>query len=159
GRPARAGGPPRRPPHHAAAGGRAAGGDERRRAAPEGKPDALMTRQRSRHGADDVNSRNADPVIPTTTSTRNPTMTSLRIVPWLILALSAAHAAPAAPARTSSKGARPVTHDRKLETATLAGGCFWCLDAVFSELRGVEKVQSGFAGGTVPNPSYEQVCT
>src|SRR5262249_2257599 len=88
-----------------------------------------------------------------------PTMTSLRIVPLLILALSAAHAAPAAPAPTSSKGARPVTHDRKLETATLAGGCFWCLDAVFSELRGVEKVQSGFAGGSVPNPSYEQVGT
>jgi peptide-methionine (S)-S-oxide reductase len=46
-----------------------------------------------------------------------------------------------------------------LETATLAGGCFWCLEAVFLELRGVEKVQSGYAGGTVANPTYEQVCT
>jgi peptide-methionine (S)-S-oxide reductase len=45
------------------------------------------------------------------------------------------------------------------EVATLAGGCFWCLDAVFRDLRGVEKVESGYAGGTTPNPSYEQVCS
>ena len=44
------------------------------------------------------------------------------------------------------------------ETATLAGGCFWCLEAVFQELKGVESVQSGYAGGHVPNPSYERVC-
>ena len=45
------------------------------------------------------------------------------------------------------------------EVATLAGGCFWCLEATFVELRGVEQVRSGYAGGTVPHPSYEQVCT
>ena len=45
------------------------------------------------------------------------------------------------------------------EVATLAGGCFWCLEAVFEQLRGVEKVVSGYIGGHVPNPSYEQVCT
>ena len=45
------------------------------------------------------------------------------------------------------------------EVATLAGGCFWCLEAVFEQLRGVEKVESGYAGGQVPNPSYEAVCT
>lgn len=45
------------------------------------------------------------------------------------------------------------------EVATLAGGCFWCLEAVFEQLRGVEKVVSGYAGGRVPNPSYEAVCT
>jgi peptide-methionine (S)-S-oxide reductase len=45
------------------------------------------------------------------------------------------------------------------ETATLAGGCFWCLEAVFKELRGVDTVVSGYAGGQRPNPSYEQVCT
>jgi peptide-methionine (S)-S-oxide reductase len=44
------------------------------------------------------------------------------------------------------------------EFATLGGGCFWCTEAVFSELRGVEKVESGYSGGTVPNPSYRQVC-
>lgn len=45
------------------------------------------------------------------------------------------------------------------ELATLAGGCFWCLEAVFEQLRGVTKVTSGYAGGRVPNPSYEAVCT
>jgi peptide-methionine (S)-S-oxide reductase len=45
------------------------------------------------------------------------------------------------------------------EVATLAGGCFWCLEAVFDELKGVESVESGYAGGSVPNPTYEQVCT
>jgi peptide-methionine (S)-S-oxide reductase len=45
------------------------------------------------------------------------------------------------------------------EIATLAGGCFWCLEAVFEQLRGVEKVVSGYAGGAAPNPTYKQVCT
>lgn len=44
------------------------------------------------------------------------------------------------------------------ETAILGGGCFWCTEAIFSELRGVQKVESGYAGGTVSNPSYERVC-
>ena len=44
------------------------------------------------------------------------------------------------------------------ETATLAGGCFWCLEAVYDLLRGVESVQSGYAGGHMEDPSYEQVC-
>ena len=45
------------------------------------------------------------------------------------------------------------------EHATLAGGCFWCLEAVYLELKGVLGVQSGYAGGTRPNPTYEQVCS
>jgi len=45
------------------------------------------------------------------------------------------------------------------QLATLAGGCFWCLEAVFEQLRGVTKVVSGYSGGHVPNPSYEVVCT
>jgi len=44
------------------------------------------------------------------------------------------------------------------ELATLAGGCFWCLEAVFLEVKGVEKVVSGYAGGHDPNPTYEAVC-
>lgn len=44
------------------------------------------------------------------------------------------------------------------ETATLGGGCFWCLEAVFDRLQGVEGVDSGYAGGEVENPSYRQVC-
>lgn len=46
-----------------------------------------------------------------------------------------------------------------LEVATLAGGCFWCLEAVFKEVAGVEKVVSGYTGGAVVNPTYEQVCS
>jgi len=45
------------------------------------------------------------------------------------------------------------------EIATLAGGCFWCLEAAFQQLKGVSNVTSGYAGGTVANPSYEAVCT
>ena len=44
------------------------------------------------------------------------------------------------------------------ETATFAGGCFWCTEAVFKSLAGVESVESGYIGGTVENPSYKQVC-
>lgn len=44
------------------------------------------------------------------------------------------------------------------EVATLAGGCFWCMEAVFLPLRGVEKVVSGYTGGTVRNPTYREVC-
>ena len=47
----------------------------------------------------------------------------------------------------------------ELSTATLGGGCFWCLEAVYDQLNGVEEVVSGYAGGNVPNPSYRQVCT
>jgi len=45
-----------------------------------------------------------------------------------------------------------------LHTATLAGGCFWCLEAVFDEVKGVHSVESGYAGGHVDNPSYRAVC-
>ena len=47
---------------------------------------------------------------------------------------------------------------RDTELATLAGGCFWCLEAVFQQLQGVERVESGYTGGHVPNPSYQAVC-
>lgn len=45
------------------------------------------------------------------------------------------------------------------ETAIFAGGCFWCTEAVFQSLRGVEAVESGYIGGAVPNPTYKQVCS
>lgn len=45
------------------------------------------------------------------------------------------------------------------ETATLGGGCFWCLEAVFERVSGVQEVVSGYAGGHVPSPTYERVCT
>ncbi len=47
----------------------------------------------------------------------------------------------------------------RLEMATLAGGCFWCLEAVVEQMRGSERVVSGYTGGALPNPSYEAVCS
>ena len=49
--------------------------------------------------------------------------------------------------------------NNKPEIATLGGGCFWCVEAVLTRLRGVHKVTSGYAGGHVDNPTYEQVCS
>jgi len=46
-----------------------------------------------------------------------------------------------------------------IQIATLAGGCFWCLEAVFDEVKGVQSVESGYAGGRVENPSYQAVCS
>ena len=64
---------------------------------------------------------------------------------------------------TTSPLASPTTSStaapRKLETITLGGGCFWCTEAVFVNVRGIEDVESGYSNGHVPNPSYEQVCT
>lgn len=50
-------------------------------------------------------------------------------------------------------------HSNGKELATLAGGCFWCLEAVYEQLRGVEHVESGYSGGHLEQPSYEQVCS
>lgn len=50
-----------------------------------------------------------------------------------------------------------INGSKKKEIATLGGGCFWCLEAIYTELKGVEKVVSGYAGGHLPNPTYQQV--
>ena len=52
-----------------------------------------------------------------------------------------------------------MTQNKQLETITLGGGCFWCVEAVFDEIQGVENVVSGYSGGSVANPSYRDVCT
>ena len=49
--------------------------------------------------------------------------------------------------------------EKNIESAVVGGGCFWCVEAVFQELRGVHSVESGYMGGFVENPSYEQVCS
>jgi peptide-methionine (S)-S-oxide reductase len=54
---------------------------------------------------------------------------------------------------------QPMTSPPGKEVITLGGGCFWCIEAVFNELRGVDKVESGYSGGSVANPSYRQVCS
>ena len=52
-----------------------------------------------------------------------------------------------------------MTANSQTQLATLGGGCFWCLEAIYDDLKGVSSVVSGYAGGTVPNPSYKLVCT
>lgn len=52
-----------------------------------------------------------------------------------------------------------IPEEEKMEKATLAGGCFWCTEAVFQRLEGVEKVISGFTGGTIKNPAYREIIT
>jgi peptide-methionine (S)-S-oxide reductase len=65
----------------------------------------------------------------------------------------------------SNKNSETMNKDNKimntegLETATFANGCFWCTEAIFQDLKGVEKVTSGYTGGTVKNPGYREVCT
>jgi len=52
-----------------------------------------------------------------------------------------------------------MDQQKQLEIATLGGGCFWCVEAVFDDLKGVDHVESGYSGGTVVKPSYDQACT
>ena len=54
---------------------------------------------------------------------------------------------------------QPHSENKNLEVATLAGGCFWCTEAAFSIIKGVERIEPGYTGGTVPEPSYEEVST
>ena len=60
---------------------------------------------------------------------------------------------------TTSKQTVKSNHQNNTEVATLAGGCFWCIEAAFDEIRGVLNVQSGYSGGTTTSPTYEQVCS
>ena len=59
----------------------------------------------------------------------------------------------------NSKITEPKGDQSNMETATLAGGCFWCIETIFDELKGVDKVISGYSGGKTENPTYEEVCT
>jgi peptide-methionine (S)-S-oxide reductase len=59
----------------------------------------------------------------------------------------------------SNAMSQTVTNSQATEVITVGGGCFWCTEAVFEQLKGVQTVESGYSGGTVPNPTYEQVST
>lgn len=61
--------------------------------------------------------------------------------------------------KTKKENKTMTTSSAKLDTATFGTGCFWCTEAIFQQLEGVEKVTSGYSGGSVPNPTYEQVCS
>ncbi|MFN8238867.1 MAG: peptide-methionine (S)-S-oxide reductase [Chitinophagales bacterium] len=64
--------------------------------------------------------------------------------------------APAKRIETTSANKEIKPMDRNLEIATFGGGCYWCMEAVFQRLNGVEKVESGFSGGKVKNPTYKE---
>jgi peptide-methionine (S)-S-oxide reductase len=57
------------------------------------------------------------------------------------------------------EAAQAAADESRLAKATFAGGCFWCTEAVYAELKGVKSVTSGYIGGAVPNPTYKDVCT
>ena len=76
----------------------------------------------------------------------------------VVLATASCAEQPKADAAMSEKPS-VKTDDRPVETTTLGAGCFWCVEAVYQELEGVVSVVSGYAGGTVDNPTYEQVCS
>ncbi len=61
--------------------------------------------------------------------------------------------------KESEKSEMDSTQNINLETATFGGGCFWCTEAIYERVEGVNSVVSGYSGGTVKNPTYEQVCT
>ncbi len=58
-----------------------------------------------------------------------------------------------------SQSNEPLTKVAKAGSITLGGGCFWCVEAVYQRIEGITKVTSGYMGGTVPNPTYKQICT
>ncbi|SHN13303.1 peptide-methionine (S)-S-oxide reductase MsrA [Chitinophaga sp. CF418] len=76
-----------------------------------------------------------------------------------LLALTVSACAQSGKSKDKVPGDMEVSNNVKTEKATFGGGCFWCTEAQFQYLDGVTKVESGYAGGTVPNPTYEQVST
>ncbi len=59
----------------------------------------------------------------------------------------------------AAKDSNLITTSGQMEIATLGGGCFWCVEAIFQDLKGVQKVESGYTGGHVANPTYREICT
>ncbi len=92
------------------------------------------------------------------------TSISLRFLTICSLAFACMSAQACRPAEPKVES-QPSSHSEAMnpstptDTATFGGGCYWCVEAVYSELKGVVSVTSGFSGGARPNPSYEQVCS
>lgn len=85
--------------------------------------------------------------------------TRLTLIYFLLLSLSAAAIITDKNTINNYNGNTYMNDQNKLEKATFGSGCFWCTEAVFERLQGVTEVVSGYSGGDVENPSYEQVCT
>ncbi len=63
------------------------------------------------------------------------------------------------PVVSETKSLEPITKPKKTGVVTLGAGCFWCVEAVYQRIEGITKVTSGYMGGKIPNPTYEQICT
>jgi peptide-methionine (S)-S-oxide reductase len=80
-------------------------------------------------------------------------------VTWFTAIFFAACGRDNTPSKTTSmENTNSVTNTSNIETATFGAGCFWCVEAVFQRLKGVIKVESGYSGGNIKNPSYKEVC-
>ncbi|MBZ0099169.1 MAG: peptide-methionine (S)-S-oxide reductase MsrA [Taibaiella sp.] len=81
---------------------------------------------------------------------------------WMLPVMMLATACGSAQPKSGKKSKQQMTtneNNKNLEVATFAAGCFWCVEAQYQQLDGVEKVESGYIGGHVENPSYKEVCT
>ena len=83
----------------------------------------------------------------------------LAVILSTLLLLAGCATAGAAGGGMEEKGKESMPSSDKLKKATFAGGCFWCTEAIFTELEGVYKVTSGYIGGSVENPTYKEICT
>ena len=92
---------------------------------------------------------------------QNRILSSIAVIALSLCALSSCLAQTSKPTdkKSAKVPSKESTEEKKLETATFGGGCFWCVEAVYQRVAGVSKVVSGYAGGSVLNPTYEQVCT
>jgi methionine-S-sulfoxide reductase len=77
----------------------------------------------------------------------------------ILMSKSTQDTAPATTHATASAASVTTPESGKLETVTFGSGCFWCTEAMFQNLRGVKSAVSGYSGGKVPDPTYEQICT
>jgi peptide-methionine (S)-S-oxide reductase len=78
---------------------------------------------------------------------------------WMMALTSCAQKSNEAKTNKTKTPALTMNANAKLDTITLAGGCFWCMEAIYQRLNGVVSVQSGYAGGKIKNPAYREVCT
>jgi peptide-methionine (S)-S-oxide reductase len=83
----------------------------------------------------------------------------IMLLPTLLLSAVTIASCHTSASQNTAMSEEKIPADVQTDTATLATGCFWCTEAIFQELKGVLKVTSGYSGGTVPHPSYEEVCS
>jgi len=89
----------------------------------------------------------------------NATIKAIGASAFLMTLFSCSNASESVKEEMLSQKTEDIMNTEGMDTATFGAGCFWCIEAVFQELKGVQSVSSGYAGGFVKNPSYKEVCT